>query len=120
MAGRFPLYTDADVQGPVIKALRQATWDLIRAIEAFPEGTPDLSHFERAALLNRALVTNDTDQIEIAEAWLAEGRPFVGVIWWPQAQYDIMSPGNYLRRFEEYAAQDNPFAGHPILYLKAY
>lgn len=120
MAGHFPLYTDADVQGPVIKALRHDGWDLVRAIEAFPERTPDLSHFERAASLNRALVTNDTDQIVIAEQWLAEGRPFVGVIWWPQVQYDVMSPGDCVRRFEEYAAMDDPFAGYPVLYLKAY
>ena len=48
MARRFPLYTDADVQGPVIHALKSAGWDVVRAIEAFPERTADSVHFERA------------------------------------------------------------------------
>ena len=48
MAGRFPLYTDADVKGAVIEALRQGGWDVVRAIEAFPEGTDDEVHFDYA------------------------------------------------------------------------
>ena len=31
MAGRFPLYTDADIHGPVVKALVSADWDVVRA-----------------------------------------------------------------------------------------
>jgi len=50
VAGRFPLYTDADIHGPVVAALRRAGWDVLRAVDAFPEGTQDLLHFERAAL----------------------------------------------------------------------
>jgi len=56
VAGRFPLYTDADVQGPVIHALKSAGWDVVRAIEAFPERTVDPVHFERAVELGRVLV----------------------------------------------------------------
>lgn len=37
MAGRFPLYTDADVRGQLIKGLKKLGWDVLRAIEAFPE-----------------------------------------------------------------------------------
>ena len=59
MAGRFPLYTDADVRGSFIKALKNAGWDVLRAIDALPEGAQDLPHFERAAELGRVLVTND-------------------------------------------------------------
>lgn len=83
MAGRFPPYTDADIQGAVIKALQRAGWDVVRAIDAFPEGTKDLPHFERALKLGRVLVTNDDDQKQIAIRWYIEGRPFVGVVWWP-------------------------------------
>lgn len=67
MAGRFALYTDADVRGPLIKPLRKAGWDVFRATEAFPERTLDLTHFERAAFLGRVLVTNDEDQGVIAD-----------------------------------------------------
>ena len=38
MAGRFPLYADADVRGPLIKALRNAGWDVVRAIDELIEG----------------------------------------------------------------------------------
>ena len=76
MAGRFALYTDADVRGQVIKSLKDHGWDVMRAVDAFPEGTLDLVHFE-----GRVLVTNDGDQEQIAIQWLSEGRPFRGLIF---------------------------------------
>lgn len=120
MAGPFPLYTDADVRGAVIKALRQAGWAIVRAIDEFPEKTKDPVHFTRAAELNRVLVTNDDDHKKIAIQWMLEGRPFRGVIWWPQQQSTWMRPGEFVRRFEEYAAQDDPFAAYKIITLKPY
>ena len=42
MAGRFPLYTDADLYGPLVEGLRRAGWDLLRAIEVYPERTLDI------------------------------------------------------------------------------
>jgi hypothetical protein len=39
VAGRFSLYTDADVDGPVVKALQSAGWDVLRAIDAYREET---------------------------------------------------------------------------------
>lgn len=120
MAGRFPLYTDADVRGRIVDALQYVGWDLVRAIDLYPEKTKDPVHFTRAAELNRVLVTNDNDHRKIAVQWMMEGRPFRGVIWWPQQQSTRMSPGDFLRRFEEYAAQDDPFAAYKILILNPY
>ena len=117
MAGRFPLYTDADVQGPVVKALQQAGWDVVRAIEAFPEGTSDPAHFEQAVALGRVLVTNDEGLRQRARDRYTEGRPFPGVIWWPQADYSGKAPGDFLRAFEKLAQQQDPFSPYPILYL---
>jgi predicted nuclease of predicted toxin-antitoxin system len=77
VAGRFPLYTDADVHGPLILALRRRGWDVIRAIDLYPPGTADVVHFERAARENRVLISNDQD---MANRWLADGRPFRGLI----------------------------------------
>jgi hypothetical protein len=54
VSGRFPLYTDADVQGQCIKALQQAGWDVLRAIDAFPEKTEDLSHFRPQSMCDPA------------------------------------------------------------------
>jgi hypothetical protein len=120
VAGRFLLYTDADIQGAVVKALEDSDWNVLRAIDAFPERTPDLTHFERAAALGRVLVTNDGDQKRIAFEWYAVGRPLPGVIWWPQTQYRLMRPGDFVKRFEGYAQQPNPFADFPVLHLKPY
>ena len=66
MAGRFPLYADADVRGPFIKALKNAGWDVVRAIDELIEGTDDPPHFERAVEQGRVLVSNDSDQEDIA------------------------------------------------------
>ncbi len=119
MAGRFALYTDADVQGAVVKALQQAGWDVLRAIDAFPERTPDLTHFERAASLGRVLVTSDDDQRQLARRFYREAKPFPGVVWWPQTQYRLMRPGDFVKRFEEYAQKDDPFVAYPILRPKS-
>ena len=117
MAGRFPLYSDADVQGPVVKALQRAGWDVTRAIEALPEGTTDPAHFEHAVALGRVLVTNDEGLRRRARDWYTEGRTFPGVVWWPQADYKGRTPGDFLRAFEKLAQQQDPFSPYPILYL---
>jgi len=119
VAGRFPLYTDADVRGPLIKALKKAGWDVLRAIDAFPEKTPDLTHFERAVALGRVLVTNDEDQEVTADQWYRVGRPFPGLIAWRQKVYGQMTYGEILEYFEKLARQDHPFAAYPILHVKS-
>lgn len=118
MAGRFPLYTDADVNGPVVDALRGHGWDVVRAIDTFPEGTDDDVHFAYAAREGRVMVGNDIDVKLLAERWHAEGRPFPGLAWWPRGHYMRMKPGDFLEAFEELAARDDPFAGYPIVHIK--
>jgi hypothetical protein len=58
VAGGFPVYTDADVHGPLIAALRARGWDLVRAVELYPQGTADAVHFE-AAKQNRVLISTE-------------------------------------------------------------
>lgn len=118
MIGRFRLYTDTDVGGPVVKALSAAGWDILRGIDAYPERTKDPVHFERAAREGRVLVSNDLDMKLIAETWCVEGRPFVGLIWWPRSLYDAMRPGDFVAAFDALAVQDAPFASYPIVHLK--
>jgi hypothetical protein len=118
MAGRFRLYTDTDVDGRIVKALVQAGWDVLRGIDAHPERTPDQVHFEHAASAGRVLVSNDLDMKEIAESWVAESRPFPGLVWWHRRHYAGMRPGAFVAAFEETAALEDPFAGYPILHLK--
>ena len=119
MPGRFLLYSDADVSGPVVEALVRASWDLLRAIDAFPEKTKDLLHFERAAALGRVLLSNDRHMLEHAYRWLEEGRSFRGLIWWHQHRYSEMTPGDFLREFEALAVQEeDPFARYPIIIIE--
>jgi hypothetical protein len=115
---RFPIYTDADARGSLVKALQSRGWDVVRAIDVFLKRTPDDLHFEKAAELGRVLVTNDQPAIEIANRWLREGRPFVGMITWPQEHYRRMSDGDFLRKFEELAEKDQPLnPDYPIVHF---
>ena len=117
MAGRFPLYMDADVNGPVVQALIDYGWDVIRAIDAFPEGTDDDVHFDYAARENRVMVGNDIHVKLLAERRYAERSPFRGLVWWPREHYGRMKPGDFVQAFEELARQD-PFAAYPIVHIK--
>jgi hypothetical protein len=118
VAGRFPLYTDTDIDGPVVKALRAAAWDVLRGIDAYPERTRDDIHFAHAAQEGRVLVSNDIDMKAIAVAWFVEGRSFPGLVWWPRSRYAVMSPGDFVAAFEELARQGDPFAAYPIVHIK--
>lgn len=108
MAGRFPLYTDADIHGPVVEGLRRRGWDIMRAVDRFPERTADPVHFAEAAHLGRVLVSNDSDMRAIAEQWLQESRAFAGLVWWPRKHYARMSTSDILEAFEELARRDSP------------
>ena len=76
MAGRFPLLTDENIDGPLIGALRSAGWDVALAGEIFGERTDDEILFEYAARHGLVLVSTDQDHLEIADRWLREWKPF--------------------------------------------
>lgn len=118
MAGRFPLYSDADIDGRVVSALIRAGWSVMRAVDAHPEKTPDRVHFESAAKQRRVYLANDRDIPLIAHEWLAAGRAFRGLVWWPRSHYRTMGPGDFVAEFEGLAQEDDPFQLYPILYLK--
>jgi hypothetical protein len=118
VAGRFPLYTDADIRGPLIEALRQRGWDVVRAIDVFPEGTEDHIHFEWAAGEGRVFVAHDLHQSKAAKEWHRQGRPFLGFLTWPQKRHRKLSDGEMVEAFEKIAAEEDPFQGaYPIRYL---
>ncbi len=118
MARRFPLYTDENVQGPLLKALKRQGWIIVRAVEIYPEGTPDDTHFEYAVQQGLVLVTNDEPLHSIAHRWLREGRPCPGMIAWSQDHYQRMSVGEIVADIEAIAAEDDPFGNYPIRYIK--
>jgi hypothetical protein len=118
VAGRFRLYADANIHGPVIDGLIRRGWDLVRAVDAYPEGTDDDIHFERAATEGRVLVSNDMDMKNLAEKWFEERRHFTGLIWWPKEHHRHMRVGDFLAAFEELAEKDDPFQAYPIVHIK--
>ena len=115
MSGRFPLYTDADIRGPLIRQLKRAGWDVGRAVDEYPERTKDPIHFEHAVQLGRVLVTSDEDQEAIALEWYRARRSFPGLIIWRQGLNEQMGYGALLNAFEDLAQQDDPFAEYPII-----
>lgn len=65
-----------------------------RAIDAYPEETPDLPHFESAAVEDRVLVSNDLDQLTIAHQWLKLGVPLrASFVTWANLDERKMSVG---------------------------
>jgi predicted nuclease of predicted toxin-antitoxin system len=74
VAGRFPVLTDACVNDHFVRALRDRGWDVVRAIDPYPERTKDEVLFERAAADDRVFVTNDRPAEAIAIRWLLAGR----------------------------------------------
>ena len=49
MAGRFLLLTDNHVRQQLVEALTSRGWDVVRAIDVFPERTSDEVLFAHAA-----------------------------------------------------------------------
>ena len=116
MAGRFPLFADACVNGHLVDALIQHGWNLVRAIDLYPQRTPDPVVFARAAQDGRVFVSNDGPIEQLALAWLGEGRSF-RMVFWPQEDYRRWTIGHLLQGFEDLAAEKDPFA-YPIRRLK--
>lgn len=116
MAGRFPLFADENVEGPLIEALRRKGWDVVRAIDVFGERTDDAVLFEWAASQGRVFMTTDDGVEAVAERWLREWRPF-RMVRWKQRRQMIASTGAFVRAFEALSRKENAFA-YPIEYLK--
>jgi len=117
--GRFPLYIDADIRGQVVEGLKRKGWDLLRAVDVHPEKTADPIHFREAADRGRVLVGHDVHQLRLAHKWLTEGRPFRGLITWPQTHHQDWSDGEIVQAFEDLAAEEDPLpAAYPIRHLR--
>ena len=110
MPGRFPLLTDEHIRQPLIETLISYGWDVLRAVDVFPEGTDDEILFEYAARHGRVFVSCDEPAQKIPRRWLEEGRAFRGMICWPMRHHRRMSEGDFLRAFEDLANEAEPFA----------
>lgn len=119
MAGRFPLYTDADIRGQLIDRLIRRGWDVVRAVDRFPEQTPDPVHFGEAARQGRVFVAHDIHQLQYDLKCLSIGHPFTGYLTWPQLRQREWSDKLMADAFEALAGEDDPFPkAYPIRYLQ--
>jgi predicted nuclease of predicted toxin-antitoxin system len=114
--GRFPLFTDENVDGPIIRGLRQRGWDVQHAREEFGQKTKDTPLLEYATSLNRVMVSTDKHHLQLAEQWVEEGRSF-RLIWWEQMRSQRILLPIVLDAFDEIAADETPFS-YPIRFLK--
>ena len=85
MPGRFPLFTDENIDGPIIRGLRQRGWDVQHATKELGEETKDAPLFQLAASLDRVFVSTDRHMLQLAKKWLEVNRPF-RMIWWEQSE----------------------------------
>jgi hypothetical protein len=113
----FPLLTDNHVRQPILEGLRRNGWDVVRAIDTFPEGTADEILFAWAAEQNRVLVSSDEPAQEIPKRWMREGKHFRGMVCWPLRHHRRMTDGEFIAAFEELAVRPDAFA-YPIEYVK--
>ncbi len=116
MAEPFPLFVDNQIRQPIVDALRQAGWDVVRAANLFGERNNDEVIFRYVAEQGRVFLTNDKGIHAIAHRWLREGRTFRMVYWWAEHRRR-MSDGEVVEAIEYLATKPDAFA-YAIVYIK--
>ena len=116
MARGFAVLADNHLQQAVVEGLLAEGWDVIRAVDVFPEGTDDEVLFGHAVKQGRVFVTNDEDLLAIGHRWLENGRLFPGLVYWHEQDYAAMTTGDILRALARLAAKEEPFA-YPIQFI---
>ena len=112
---RFALFTDANVDGRLIRALVQRGWEVNRSVDTFVQDEDDDVIFEHAAKEKLVFVTNDEDLLASGKSWLEKNRAF-RMIYWEKQLHDRVSIGALLEKFEKLADQEDPFL-YPIRFL---
>lgn len=115
MAG-LPLFTDNHVRQAIVVALRDRGWQVVRAVDRFPEGTRDDVLFAHAAENDLVFVTSDPGVHTLAHAWLQQGRPF-RMVFWRFAHHSRLSDGDIVRAIVALAESQAAFT-YPIEYIK--
>ena len=116
MPGRFRLLTDENIPGPLIEALQQRGWDVVRTIDVFGERSVDERIFTYAMEDDRALVTTDKDHLAIGRRWLEQARSF-RLIFWHQSRQRRVFVADLAEAFDALATKEDAFASC-IEYLK--
>jgi hypothetical protein len=113
----FPLFTDNQVRGPLIKALRQQGRDVARAVDLFGQRNDDAELFAYAAKEGRVFLTCDEGIQAIAHDWLRQGRTDFRMIYCAMEHQQEMTIGGLLEAIEDILRKPDAFA-FPIEYVK--
>ena len=97
----FPIYANENVESAVIRGLQRYGWDVVRALDVLPEGSPDRAHLERATGLGRVLLTTDQDFLRLNAEYAAAGRAHAEIVFWKQRAWGV---GEVVRRIVAYGA----------------
>jgi predicted nuclease of predicted toxin-antitoxin system len=110
VAQRFWLLTDEHFPNSVISLLESEGWEVARVRDLLGEGAKDHAIFAFAAEHRYVWVTSDERAQKHPRQYLAEGRPFVGMLLWTQENRYRMRPGEFLRQLQALALEEEPFA----------
>ena len=98
-------YADVHVPFAISGELKRRGVDVLTSQVDGTRESSDEELLQRATELGRVLVTQDEDLLIIANEWLAQGRPFAGVVYAHQLRVSI---GGCIRDLELIGKGANP------------
>lgn len=112
MAGRFPLLVDEHVPLALVQALRRRGWSVLRVVDLIDlgQGTPDEQVFDYAREKGFVVLSSDERALWRPKKYREQGRPFPGMLCWPQRHRNRMTLGEAVDALEAITAEPDPFA----------
>lgn len=112
MAGRFPLLIDEHVPKPLVKALQQRGWEVVRVVDLpdLGQGSEDEQVFSYALEHGYVVLSSDERALWRPKTYREQGHPFPGMACWPQRHRSRMTIGDAVEQLEQMAREDDPFA----------
>ena len=99
------LLVDVHVDAAIVRQLRLRQVEVVTAQELDVARLPDDSLLEHAAQLGQPLFTHDIRFYAMAQRWIAQGKPFCGIIF---AHYMQVSIGQCVHDLEIIAKATGP------------
>ncbi len=112
MADRFPLLVDEHVPKPLVKALQQRGWEVVRVVDLaeLGQGSDDEQVFAYALERGYVVLSSDERALWRPKKYREQGRSFLGMACWPQRHRGRMTIGEAVEALEQMAREDDPFA----------
>src|SRR6186997_2122031 len=112
MADLFPLLVDEHVPKPLVKALQQRGWEVVRVVDLaeLGQGCDDEQVFTYALEHGYVVLSSDERALWRPKKYRAQGHPFPGMACWPQRHRSRMTIGEAVEALEQMTREDDPFA----------